>query len=134
MTSVTDNQIDHGGVEPSVLTKEATYNLIGSYNREIVKLEEEIPVLEDRLRTMPDDYQGDRDGVAMALHERRDRLNECTTKVRYLRGALIERFEHEIGLLDKMDHRELNASDWNKLKVLRADIEAELATLKKLVL
>lgn len=132
MTSVIEHQQEHG-VEPCVLTKEATYNRIGSYNQEIVKLEEDIPQLEERLRSMPDDYQGDREGVSLALHERRDRLYECKAKVRYLRGALIERFEHEIGLLDKMDHRELSASDWNRLKVLRADIEAELATLKKLV-
>lgn len=131
MTSVTDNQREYQS--PPFASKQDAYDLIGIYNRDIVRLEEEIPILEERLQSMPDDFQGDREGVAMALHERRIELEALKAKVTYVRSSLIERFEHELELLNKMDHRELAPGDWLKLEGLRADIEAELATLKKLV-
>lgn len=120
-----------GHVEPSILTIESIYNLIGTYIRDIVKLEEEIPMLEDRLRNMPDDFQGDREGVSMSLAEKRSQLRELKSNVRHLRIGLLNRFEQELKMLDNVDRREI--ADEAVVLDLISSLQKEVNTLKRIL-
>jgi chromosome segregation ATPase len=122
--------------ETAPYTKEVLLDKIGEYNVKIVKLEEDIPVLEERASAYSDmpSFAAAASSIQDSLHEKRHELHMLKAHIKALRMALRGRLEleHEAAL-KKLRETYRSAADLEDLTNHQARLQEEIEKLTKLI-